>query len=594
MSVAAPAHFLYFSPQFSLSVSTSLSVSLPGVSSSEVSLDPKIQAIRGRAVTLPCRFLGEGQVTQVTWDKMTDMGPEMVAIRSQDHGIRTHNFYGTRAHFQVTTSDPDASLVIEDVISTDGGHFRCTIATFPSGNFEKETLLTVLVPPEVSIVPGSRALLEGDRRALAATCIAKGSLPPATVSWEHDVPGEQEEDIIRNADGTSTISSNFYLDPVREMEGHKLSCLVSHSTFPKPARIDLQLSVHYVPEVTIHKSSKDWYVGMEKVELTCEENGNPPANGFVWKRMEGSLPNNSLTLGNKLMFRGPLSIEDAGTYVCEATNTIGGRTGQTDIKIADTKEGNVSMLSMAFIAIGAVGLILLITLVVAVVAVNRYHKKKTQEMVFKLEEISTMSRQPSIRRCNSMSASVDARLQDGGGSRENDLEQEPILQEAQVTGTQQQLRNSTRDLQCPNGEITFPPPAFGSHRYSLRSTTSENPMVPNYQFGNFRYSLNNSLRYSGRERLMGQRILPPPIPLSNHRDNMRDMTGTPEEVEVLSSQNLTPSPSVPDSQTDEDEEVMEQQQSIQAAMGHFYPHNGTLRAKPTGNGIYIARREHCV
>ncbi|XP_043540448.1 nectin-4-like [Chiloscyllium plagiosum] len=77
------------------------------------------------------------------------------------------------------------------------------------------------------------------------------------------------------------------------------------------------------------------------------------------------------------------------------------------------------MLSMAFVAIGAVGVLLLLILVVSIIAVNRYHKNKTEQMVFKLEEISTMSRQPSIRRCNSMSASVDARLQDGGGSREN-------------------------------------------------------------------------------------------------------------------------------------------------------------------------------
>ncbi|XP_038656717.1 nectin-4-like [Scyliorhinus canicula] len=573
---------------------------LSGASCSEVLLEPMIEAVLGRDITLPCRFLGNGKVTQVTWDKMTDMGPQMVAVRSKDHGIRTHDFYGHRACFQVTASDPNASLVIRDVISADGGRYRCSIVTFPSGNFEKETLLTVMVPPKTSIVPGERDLLEGDRRALAATCIAKRSSPPATISWDSEVSGEHEETSTKNVDDTLTIVSHYYLDPVRAMEGHKISCLVSHYTFAKPARLEHKLSVYFVPEVTIGKSSEDWHEGMGKAELTCHENGNPAANDFSWRRMEGSLPNNSVPQGNKLMFHSPLSINDAGTYVCEATNKIGSRTAQVSIKITDSKESSVNMLSMAFIAIAAVGVLLLVTLVVAVVAVNHYHKKKTQEMVFKLEEISTMSRQPSIRRCNSMSASVDARLQDGGGSRENVLEQEPILQEAAAMRMQQhqqqQLRNSSRDLQNASEELMLPPAAFGSHRYSLRSTTSDNPLTATYQLGQFRYSLNNNLRYSWRERMVGsaQRTYPPPIPLGNHRNSTRDMTGTPDQVEVLPSQNLTPSPSVPESQTDDEEEVIERVQSIHAAMGHFYPHNGTLRAKPTGNGIYIARREHCV
>ncbi|XP_041036594.1 nectin-4-like isoform X2 [Carcharodon carcharias] len=499
---------------------------LSGVSCSEVSLDPQSWAILGHAVSLPCCFLGTGQVTQITWDKMTELGPQMVAIRSQDHGVLTHPFYGTRARFQVTTSDPDASLVIQDVTLADGGRFRCTVTTFPSGNFEKETWLTVLVPPQISIIPGERALLEGDRGALAATCVTTGSSPRATIRWESEVAGKQEEAFIENTNGTTTISSRFYLDPVRSMEGQKLSCLVNHSTFAKPARLDHQLSVYYVPEVSIRKSSNDWYVGMENAELTCEENGNPPAIGIVWSRLDGSLPNSSVSEGKRLLFRGSLSIEDAGTYVCEATNVIGSRTGHADIKIADNTAGGVNMLSMAFVAIGAVGFLLLITLVAAVVFVNRYHKKKTQEMVVKLEEISTMSRQPSIRRCNSMSPSVDARLQDGGGSRENDLEQEPILQEEPLRDMQPQLSNSSREPWPANGELTVPPPTFGSHRYSLRSVT-ENHAEPAYQIGSFHYSL----RYSGQERVAspGHRTLPPPLPLTDHRDSTRDVAGTPQQ-----------------------------------------------------------------
>ncbi|GCC47100.1 hypothetical protein chiPu_0031269, partial [Chiloscyllium punctatum] len=100
------------------------------------------------------------------------------------------------------------------------------------------------VPPQVSVVPGPRALLEGDSDALAATCTASGSSPPATVRWESEVPGAQEEVTSHNANDTVTISSSFYLDPVRAMQGHRLTCLVNHSTFSRPSRLGYTLNIY--------------------------------------------------------------------------------------------------------------------------------------------------------------------------------------------------------------------------------------------------------------------------------------------------------------------------------------------------------------
>lgn len=42
------------------------------------------------------------------------------------------------------------------------------------------------------------------------------------------------------------------------------------------------------------------------------------------------------------------------------------------------------------------------------------------------------------------------------------------------------------------------------------------------------------------------------------------------------------------------EEEEDQDEGIKQAMNHFVQENGTLRAKPTGNGIYINGRGHLV
>ncbi|XP_067837787.1 nectin-4-like, partial [Heptranchias perlo] len=238
-------------------------------------------------------------------------------------------------------------------------------------------------PPQVSVVPGPRALLEGDRRALAATCTATGSSPRANVSWKTLVPGEQEERVWINANNTVTISNRYYLDPVRAMRGQTLDCIVTHSTFTKAARLQHRLDVYYVPEVSV-SASENWHVGAEGAELECAENGNPPATSFAWMRLYGSLPNNSVTQRNRLQFKGSLTLQDAGIYVCDVTNKIGTRSAQLEVRVTDENSSSVNMLSMSFVAIGAVGLVLLIILVISVIAVNRYHRKKTEDMVYKL------------------------------------------------------------------------------------------------------------------------------------------------------------------------------------------------------------------
>ncbi|KAA8594094.1 hypothetical protein FQN60_004928 [Etheostoma spectabile] len=49
--------------------------------------------------------------------------------------------------------------------------------------------------------------------------------------------------------------------------------------------------------------------------------------------LNGSLPSNVEIKNNTLFFKGPVTYDLAGTYVCDATNSIGTRTGIVDVNI---------------------------------------------------------------------------------------------------------------------------------------------------------------------------------------------------------------------------------------------------------------------
>lgn len=50
-------------------------------------------------------------------------------------------------------------------------------------------------------------------------------------------------------------------------------------------------------------------------------------------RLNGSLPKGVEAQNRTLFFRGPINYSLAATYVCEATNPIGTRSGQVEVNI---------------------------------------------------------------------------------------------------------------------------------------------------------------------------------------------------------------------------------------------------------------------
>uniref|UniRef100_H3AT63 Nectin cell adhesion molecule 4 n=1 Tax=Latimeria chalumnae TaxID=7897 RepID=H3AT63_LATCH len=459
----------------------------------------------GKDTVLPCIFKPEDpkvKITQVAWYKKNENGGNIeVAILNAEHGTSIFGTYDGRVEKHGKSIDKDGSILLKKVILADEGQYLCRVTTFPAGNFEQPLTLILMIRPHMDIHPGPM-LVEGQRNKVAASCTAEG-LPRPTIQWKTELDGDI---ITKNMSSHNMLSvtSEFIVRPERSMNEKLLTCVVSHPALVKPKEASHTVKVQYPPEVKIYGYSKAWHVGMKEVVLKCEAKANPEPAKYSWSRMNSSLPEGVIPSNGTLKFKNALAIEDEGVYVCRVTNKIGTREGSVDVKISLHMTRNVDFVPLVLIAIGVLAVVLLFTLLLSVVLINRYHKKKTQELAIKLEEISTMSRQTSLKRINSVN--TDVRLQT----------KEPLIVYMTLVCSQTSFPLFKSMLDKREDE-----------RYSLSTITTVREME----------------------------VQTDPVP-----------TTVPEDDDLSSPQ------------------------SIQEAMNHFQQQNGTLRAKPSANGIYVGQR----
>ncbi|XP_016330306.1 nectin-4 isoform X2 [Sinocyclocheilus anshuiensis] len=361
-----------------------------------------LQSVAEEETRLPCRFNvsnSEIKVVQVMWIRENSNGGEEQIITAHFSEGQTENpAYSGRVRF--ATSDPitDSALIIMGTRSADEGKYICKVATFPTGNFETEILVTVWTKPITSLQPF--ILVEGQSFGPAAVCrsVAK---PMAGLSWDTELAGQSQN---RSSDG-EVASIQFSLHPLRNMNGQKLDCLVWHPSQKGPERISSNLIVHYPPNALISGYEDNWYAEMQGAALQCSGQGNPEPQQFNWMRKGEALPEGVTVDGGTLHFSRPLSLTDQGVYVCTTTNLVGSGKAEILINISESPPSRTPVNYMLIIVIAGVAAVIVVTLIIVIISVNRYYKRKNQQLAIELdakkEEINTLSRQASFRRVNS-------------------------------------------------------------------------------------------------------------------------------------------------------------------------------------------------
>ncbi|XP_064802272.1 T-cell immunoreceptor with Ig and ITIM domains-like isoform X2 [Oncorhynchus masou masou] len=127
-------------------------IGLSSVLEAQVSVEPQVTGYLGNDVTLRCKLI-QGDLIQAEWQwEMSDTKRFSIAVFNPNLG---QNISGSplkgRLEF-AGASTGDSSITIKDVEMTDAGKYICLLTVFPSGSFERTTILTVLnqIPPPSS------------------------------------------------------------------------------------------------------------------------------------------------------------------------------------------------------------------------------------------------------------------------------------------------------------------------------------------------------------------------------------------------------------------------------------------------------------
>uniref|UniRef100_A0A8C0EDM9 Nectin cell adhesion molecule 3 n=1 Tax=Bubo bubo TaxID=30461 RepID=A0A8C0EDM9_BUBBB len=327
-------------------------------------VDPHVTAVWGKKVALKCIIDVNETITQVSWEKIHGKSSQTIAVHHPEYGISVQGEYQGRVSFK-NYSLTDATIILKNVSFSDAGEYICKAVTFPLGNTQSSTTVTVLGKSISSTI--------------AATCIAATGKPAAEIDWEGGL-GEMESSSTVFPNETVTVVSQYMIVPTRFARGRLITCIVRHPALEKEMRFPHVLDIQYAPEVSVTGYDGNWFIGRENVQLRCNADANPLPMEFMWTRLDGQWPEGLLSVNNTLQFSSPLTYNYTGTYICKVTNSLGQRSDQKTIYILDFPTSTLPAMqedTWGTVIGSAVGGALFLILVSVLVGIICYRRRRT-------------------------------------------------------------------------------------------------------------------------------------------------------------------------------------------------------------------------
>ncbi|KAM3868878.1 nectin 1a [Diretmus argenteus] len=358
---------------------------IQGMNGQSVEVDDGKSGYVGSKVDLRCRFINSAppvKISQVTWQKLVNGSKQNVAIANPSLGVSVAPPYRERVTFKNaavrrrTPTLEDTTITLSLLRLSDEAAYICEYTTFPAGNREGTVNLTVYARPttQMSLSTPTLVARSSDVKIPVATCISANGKPPGTIRWETRVPGEATTRESRNSDGTFTVQSEYISVPSRETHQETLTCVTTHND--EVFTDSVTLNVQYEPDVSVDGFDGNWYLNREDVQLSCQADANPDVSLYQWRLVNGSIPSNVEIQENVLTFRGPVTYDLEGTYVCDATNSIGTQSASVEVSITEKPMPQVAtgdIISVIALLLAA-GVLMGITVTVLVLKIRSSRK----------------------------------------------------------------------------------------------------------------------------------------------------------------------------------------------------------------------------
>ncbi|XP_028840781.1 nectin 1a isoform X3 [Denticeps clupeoides] len=361
---------------------------ISGGQSQVVDMDTTRCGYAGSQVDLSCRFINSNppvKVSQVTWQKLINGTKQNVAIANPALGVSVLPPFRERVKFKNPAvrrpmpSLEDTTITFSALQLSDEAEYICEYTTFPAGNRENTVNLTVNARPMIQMSLSTPTIVAGSSssKMTVATCLSANGKPPGVITWDTMLDGETDTQETRNPDGTITVRSDYLVVPSQKIHKQKLTCITTYHN--ERFTDSVTLNIQYEPEVTIEGFDGNWYLNRENVQLKCQVDANPPVSLYQWRFLNGSIPNKVEIRENILLFKEPVSYQLTGTYVCDATNSIGTRSASVDVVVTENPLAQSSTEGVMSILSWVVALGLIFGLAVAVFLVNRQHQSGHSE-----------------------------------------------------------------------------------------------------------------------------------------------------------------------------------------------------------------------
>ncbi|OXA59469.1 Hemicentin-2 [Folsomia candida] len=290
-----------------------------------VSGDDMRDVSEGDDVVLECRF-GPHLSTRgptVYWTRTNNRDKDNVAIEGtpleQNYEI---DYVPTAGKYDLKIKNAS--------YDRDNGKFECRMRSQGSGHelHSKTFQLTVLLPPgPPRITPVEPSATEG--RTIELTCSSSGGSPDPLIRWYRAGMPYPLESIIKNGGSRNNPTSAILsVVPQRDDDGTDYRCVVWNRALGEGEKLEssTQLNVNYYPRVKVGPENPLRVEKGSPCRLTCNVDSKPAVNSVKWTR-NGRFSETSFTYTIPRV-----SIQDAGTYVCQAENGLG-QSGESDLSL---------------------------------------------------------------------------------------------------------------------------------------------------------------------------------------------------------------------------------------------------------------------